>query len=291
LGEKTVRERFIDYKANVVANYRDLDAFLGLDSVPAGINSVTVNGIPIDLVNVDLGADTTVIIFHGAIEPGHTIPFLSGNGITHGLQANRVSISDPSLILSDKLALSWYAGNKDQQLQSILPKIIQKVLDSHGSKRVIFFGGSGGGFASLYFSTLFPESLAFVFNPQTNIERYLGRSVRDYATIAYGIADDEYNPLAEIEDRPVTDVLPIYSNPVPNTVLYLQNLNDPYHIDRHLDPFIKAKHPENRIFFHQDAWQDGHTPPPKEMLKDYLQKLAGPEPWETLVPMLAATRN
>ncbi|WP_090817401.1 hypothetical protein [Arthrobacter sp. yr096] len=283
-----MRERFIDTKANVVTNYRDLDTFLGAEDVPPGILSIAHNNLPIDLVNSNIGANTTVIILHGAIEAHHKIPFLSGGGITAGLQANRISISDPSLILSDKLQLSWFAGNKHQRVQSVLPRIIDKVLQSHGSERVIFFGGSGGGFASLYFASLFPGSLAFIWNPQTDITKYHGRNVRDWATLAYGISEDEYDPISRIPDMPVTDLREIYSRRVGSTVLYLQNLNDEYHIERHLKPFLEVQHPDNKIHVFQAAWREGHTPPPKDDLRSGLEQLVGPESWDVVIPRLAA---
>lgn len=279
-----MRLQKIDRTANVVSQYPDVEAFLAAESIPIGILSINEQGIPIDILNSDIGADTTIIFFHGAIEPKHTLPVLSGQGISGGLTANRIFISDPSLYLTDQLSLSWYAGNKKQPLQQLLNRILGRIIDEHGASKVIFFGGSGGGFASLYFSSLVPGSLAVAFNPQTNITRYLNRSVRAFAVHAYGIAEDEYDPISQIPNAPVLDLCAEYKQPVDNTVLYIQNANDVYHIERHMEPFLVSNHPSNRFHLLMDAWTPGHTPPPKFILATLLARMTSAEPWELSIP-------
>lgn len=60
-----------------------------------------------------------------------------------------IAIADPSLLLSDKLDLAWYAGNENLKN---LPQMIASILDNITGKldtKLIFFGGLGGGFATL----------------------------------------------------------------------------------------------------------------------------------------------
>src|SRR5690625_1142090 len=139
------------------------------NTVRAGISTMYSGGIPIDVLVSPGTSETTIFFFHGAIERHFTLPVLSGLGISGGLDANRVFISDPSLTLDDELLLAWYAGNYRQpNLQKSFVRIFKKILTSLQSRRTVFFGGSGGGFASLYFAGHFQNSLALVFNPQTD---------------------------------------------------------------------------------------------------------------------------
>lgn len=279
-----MRVQKIDTSANVVTHYQDVESFLSSESIPAGILSINEQGIPIDILNSDIGADVTIVFFHGAIEPKHSLPVLTGQGISGGLIANRLFISDPSLYLTDQLALSWYAGNSRQPLQKLLPRIISRIIRQHGASRVIFFGGSGGGFASMYYSSVFPGSLVIAFNPQTSVTRYINRSVRAYATHAYGISEDEYDPISQIPDAPVLDLCRLYERKMDNTVLYIQNANDTYHVDRHMRPFMAANHPGNSFHLMIDSWAPGHTPPPKTILAGLLARMTSPEPWDQSIP-------
>ncbi|SEI42072.1 hypothetical protein SAMN04487917_101185 [Arthrobacter sp. yr096] len=279
-----MRLQKIDTSANVVTHFPDVETFLAAESIPVGILSINEQGIPIDILNSDVGADVTIVFFHGAIEPTHNLPVLSGQGISGGLIANRIFISDPSLYLTDKLALAWFAGNSKQPLQKLLPQVIGRIIRQHGAQRVIFFGGSGGGYASMYYSSVTPGSLAIAFNPQTKVTRYINRSVRAFATHAFGISEDEYDPIAEIPNTPVLDLCAVYGQPVDNTVLYIQNTNDTFHIERHMEPFLAVNHPDNKLHVMMDSWAPGHTPPPKTILAGFLARMTSPEPWEESIP-------
>src|SRR5699024_4027987 len=156
-----------------------------------------------------------------------TLPVLSGLGISGAVDANRVFISDPSLVLDEDLMLAWYAGNHRQpNLQEVLTNIIGKIAQGLDSKKLVFFGGSGGGFASLYFASHFEDSLALVFNPQTDIAKYSERAVRDFAVKGFEVETDSTNPLAHLPAEVVTDVCELYRIPRRATVAYLQNEKD-----------------------------------------------------------------
>lgn len=171
-----------------MSEFSTVTDFLNAKTVRPGISTIYSGGLPIDLLVSPGASDTTIFFFHGAIERHFTLPVLSGLGISGGLEANRVFISDPSLALDDQLMLSWYAGNHRQpDLQHILISVFEKIIVSLGSDRSVFFGGSGGGFASLFFASHFKNSLALVFNPQTNISKYSERAVRDFATKAFQV--------------------------------------------------------------------------------------------------------
>jgi hypothetical protein len=275
-----MRERVIDKSVHVVTEYTSIQGFMGTDTVPAGIITIWEGGLPIDLLVSPIASDTTVFFFHGAIERHFTLPVLSGLGISGDLNANRVFVSDPSLILDENLMLAWYAGNSKQpRLQDILSHIFKKIADSLQSQKIIFFGGSGGGFAALYFASQFDDSLALVFNPQTNIHNYAERAVQDFATKAFGASSDLQAPLAHLPPHVVVDVCQTYKVRRNTTVAYLQNQNDTEHVQAHLFPFTQAIHDQTPFLLLKEPWNKGHSPPPKELLMQALNLSVSSRDW------------
>lgn len=264
-----------------MSTFSTVARFLEAKTVPAGISTIYSGGLPIDLLVSPGTSDATIFFFHGAIEREFTLPVLSGLGISGGLTANRVFISDPSLSLDEDLLLSWYAGNHQQpDLQQTLVRILKKVSASLASDRVVFFGGSGGGFASLFFASHFQDSLALVFNPQTNIAKYSERAVRDFAEKAFQVPAKKYNPLSALPSEVVLDVVQLYQEPKSTRIAYLQNLNDKSHVKSHLVPFAQAINPQTRFLVMKEPWRQGHLPPPKDLLSTLLNLTTSSEDWE-----------
>lgn len=274
------RERVIDREVHRVTDFSSIANFLKVDKVPAGVSTIISGGLPIDLLVSPASSRTTICFFHGAIEPHFTLPVLSGLGISGGVEANRIFISDPSLVLDDELMLSWYAGNKRQpRLQSDIVTILKKVTTSLGSERVVFFGGSGGGFASLYFAHQFENSLALVFNPQTSIEKYSEHAVHDFVDRAFDVSAGDQDPLRDIPGTVTHDLCDLYRASTRAQVAYIQNLKDRDHVESHLVPFLKSIHSDTEILLLGKHWRDGHSPPPKELLTHVLNLAASSADW------------
>lgn len=263
-----------------MSEFSTVTDFLNTKIVPPGISTIYSGDLPVDLLVNPGSSNTTIFFFHGAIERHFTLPVLSGLGIAGGLEANRVFVSDPSLVLDDQLMLSWYAGNHHQPgLQQILVGIFEKITLSLGSNRVVFFGGSGGGFASLFFASHFQNSLALVFNPQTNIAKYSERAVRDFATKAFQIEPTGDDLLSQLPSNVVVDLCETYRAPKDTKIAYLQNANDESHLQSHLLPFTQAVHPHTDFLLLKEPWQNGHSPPPKELLSQLLNLSVASNDW------------
>lgn len=275
------RKRVIDSAVHRVSKFSSIAEFIQSEGVSAGISTINDGGVPIDLLVSPTSSSTTICFFHGAIEPHFTLPVLSGLGVSGGVEANRVFISDPSLVLDDELMLSWYAGNVQQPgLQRDLTEILKKVIGSLGSDRVVFFGGSGGGFASLYFAHQFENSLALVFNPQTRIEAYSERAVRDFVEKAFEIETGASDPMAELPSTVFHDLCSLYETYTDAQVAYMQNLNDRSHVESHLIPFLTTMHPDTQVLLLTGHWRDGHSPPPKDLLSKVLNLSASSTDWD-----------
>ncbi|RWZ83754.1 hypothetical protein EKH49_08085 [Glutamicibacter sp. HZAU] len=115
--------------------------------------------------------------------------------------------------------------------------VIQKVKSQVGAKKVLFIGGSAGGFAAMRLSAAMPGSGVFAFSPQTRVSKYHGRLVRQ-------LLDGPFDPprismsdfrrrFSEREDLSV-----IYKETeTANRIYHFQNLNDPFHVREHYEPF------------------------------------------------------
>lgn len=265
-----MRVRDLDPNKYPTTEYRDLQDFKASASLPNGYLTFQSGGLPIDILNRASGAETSIIVFHAAITPKvETLPYFAGQTVTKDAPANRVWIQDPSLYLDDRLLLSWFAGNRAQpELQSTLVEVIRKVVSAHGSKRVIFFGASGGGFAALYYSRFFPGSLAIAINPQTNLAEYNWRAIEEYGRFAFGI-EDQAGLLEMLNSRIVSDLSAHYVGAA-NSVAYMQNINDETHVAPHCLPFLQGLGDgcQAQVLF--GDWGPGHTAPEKEEINSVI---------------------
>lgn len=248
------------------SRYRDrtlihpsLDEFL---SVPAGpaIHTIDLGQQYLDLQVVDRHSPTTIVVFHAATNPADvSLPLFVGQQMTEDLEANLVFVSDPAL--DRGVPIGWFTGNDSHPLQQDLVQIIRHVQESFESARhLIFFGPSAGGFAGLYYSHHFPDSLAVVANPQTNIEKYNDDHVLQYRRGCWGGK--------ELSETGITyDLVTMYAESFPNWVAYLQNADDQLHVEEHLRPWKQAVAANaDRFRVLMGDWGEGHAPAPLYLL-------------------------
>jgi hypothetical protein len=255
---------------DTVHEFDGVDAFLAAP-VPPGIVTIDYGGYPLDILNRPSGAATTLVVFHTALSARMTtLPVFSGVSMAEGLDVNLVCVSDPTLARDPDLTLAWFLGNADQPVQRDLPAVLRHVVGSHGSDHLIFFGASGGGFASLYFSQQFAGSLAVPVNPQITIATY-----DDGATLAYGRSAFGASTLsgarAVLNDRVTGDLRHLYRGGFHNTVAYVQNTMDTLHLYRQLSHFLAAVPRSPRMNVLLRDWGRGHVPPPKEAISAVLR--------------------
>lgn len=237
-------------------SFASLEAFLKRDATPAG-NYDIEHGLPIQMYWAGRGSDTTFVAFNGAIGSTYTtVPAYAGFGTTQHLSANVLLLSDPSMVIDERLTLGWYAGNTRQPtLQADLTRIIRSFA---GDTRVVLFGPSGGGYAALEQATRLPGSTAIVSNPQTDVTKYMPAAVERYLEIAWGMENfDGALPFAH-------QAVEAYAGPVDAQVVYVQNEGDLDHVQRHLQPFLEQLHPGNRVARLLPNLGEGHVGPDKE---------------------------
>lgn len=249
--------------------------------IATGVHSFSLSGLFYDLLIENNNSETTIFFFHANIQrEGKELPFFMCNRVLSSKKVNRVFISDPSLLMSNNLSLAWYSGvYKSIRVQEILLKIIQKVSLKLNSKKNIFFGPSNGSYAALYFSWFFPNSLAFVMNPQTRIADFSINAVKKFVKECLSL--DEINNLdsQSIHTKICSkigienNVRNLYKKKIENTVIYLQNDSD-HHIELQMRPFLNVIVNPAKVKVIMGNWGDGHKAPPLNIIEKYLNYYA-----------------
>jgi len=246
----------------------------------SGIHSIQYGDGNLDLYIEHRSAKTTLVVFHAAIPPRvNTYPVFQGLSITRNLDCNLIFVSDPVLELSTNLG--WYGGDDQRRLQEDLPQVLNTIIQTFEShQQLVFFGPSGGGFASLYYSLQFPGSWAIPMNPQTDISKYSETAVKAYLEAAWnGVPIDS----AAFEHQ----VIDLYREKFPNHILYIQNLGDRTHVPKYLLPFLKAtRKNRSRTAVFAGEWGLGHKPAPGRVLtRIFREVISSDGDWSSILKM------
>lgn len=271
----------------VVHYYDEIGKFESDQFKGSGIYTIKSCGLFFDLLVFDRGKNTTLVYFHPAINSRRDkkLPFFVGGNVC-GEHSNVVLVSDPTLGLSQQLSLGWYAGTASCPVQLILKHLLDLIIMRLGGNRVIFSGISGGGFASLYFSYFYPNSLAVPINPQTNISNFTWTTVSAYIKKAYGVESDQ-DVKTVLATKFTANVGSLYRTGLKNYIIYIQNSSD-HHVNLHLNPFLEAlegtSYRSRIAVILSKTWGQGHIAPPIEQQQIMYQKIAmWSGTWEELI--------
>ncbi|WP_309133843.1 DUF6270 domain-containing protein [Cellulomonas sp.] len=264
--------------------YAGVEALQAAEHVPAGLLAVREADTYIDVLYEPRGSETTVVLFHAALSrPDVHLPFFAGNVVAQDGPVNRIFISDPGLYTDPALTVSWYAGTRTLPLQQLLVPLIERLARAAGGERLALVGPSSGGFAALYYSWHLPGSLAIAVNPQVDIARFSPAKVRHFTRACFDATTAD-GSAAALERDMTSDIRPLYAYHVPNHVLYVQNASDP-HVDVHMNPFLEAVGPSDRLRTHLGDWGRGHRAPPQQDLRRIVRAVTSLEgAWGDVLP-------
>ena len=279
-----------------VIEWPSLEAFLAAAEVQSGVHSVPIGQFAGKSINYDfmLSAERgTVLLCHfhaNAPREGinGTPPFFSGLGVTNGITASLFIPSDPVLVLDPNLTLAWHFGCDGVPLQAITVCIVKKLQTILQAPRVVAWGGSGGGFAAIRVAKDIASSIALVWNPQTDITKYLPDAVNRYLRIAFPTIALNGTVPSGTEQFPSLCTEDFHDG-YQGCILYLQERTDG-HTKAHLTPFLASFCGKSlddiagasnfsglvtdHLYLHLDHWGDGHVPPSKEVIAKLLGLLS-----------------
>lgn len=158
-----------------------------------GIHSLELTELPLDILVKNSSEiqnnEYILVTFSAAVaRKDNLAPFFSLSSVAGNLNLPLVAFSDPTMSLNKSLTLGWYAGNKYYpNLPVLIAGICDDIMNKTG-KKILFVGGSGGGFASLNIQDLMKrkeDTKAIVWNPQTDLIAYSKKAVLYYLKAAY----------------------------------------------------------------------------------------------------------
>lgn len=260
-----------------------MNAFKAKFSTRRQSYSIALNETRLDL-EIYPKVSKVLVVFLAGAKPQKkevTLPFFLGRKLASSTEANCLFISDPAFYLTEDLRLAWYGGTVGDPMQTLLPDLVQYVAEKLGVERVLFFGGSGGGFAGMYLSKQIDNSMALVWNPQIVLENYIPRIIKAYANTAWKC---EVNRLADVMCTNLAELYSSTLNANNNLVAYMQNFTD-HHVQNHLTPFLAAhgiscpSTPQSgwlnsNVYLHLSNWREGHKPPPYAALSRVLREFS-----------------
>lgn len=214
---------------------------LRLDGHRSAIHEVPVREVPsLDFYAQLARADTLHVSLQGAVLPGKLRypSFWRVRSLSERVDAF-LAIADPTLQLSDdeKFGLAWYTGGPGWDPLPQLAEIVRQAMDHVGATQLMLLGGSGGGFAAMRLATLFPDSLAFVQDPQTAIAAY--NPIHQNRLVASCWPD--WNLESVLSQHPERfDLLHLYRETEPQNFIYYRQSTLDGHVKKHCRPFMAA---------------------------------------------------
>lgn len=189
------------------------------------------------LYRIHNNPDKIVILFNGAkTKENMTGPSFTRWSWAYGHNLSFVCFDDPIVSGTQLTNLGWYVGTSSIDIQEYINAIVDHLILSLGihPSHVFFYGSSGGGFAALMAAIRLRGSVAVVNNPQTNIFKY--HKSASQLLVNNFFKEVSITPESEVYYRfSVLHAIKKYDY-IPS-FLYVQNIQDKFHLDRHLIPF------------------------------------------------------
>ncbi|WP_279460910.1 hypothetical protein [Aeromonas dhakensis] len=118
---------------------------------------------------------TLIVIFNGAINREiRQPPVFQRNSWLEHIPHNVLLISDGTVEINDSLELGWYMGKAGSDYHLSIATLVSKIAQELNidNESIIFYGSSGGGYASIILSTLIIGSRAISINAQFILSNY-----------------------------------------------------------------------------------------------------------------------
>lgn len=275
-----------------VFEHESADQFCSQSSFKDGVHQVRLDDggvLEVLLRGQPTTSKTTIPVFYsGSVnrDNGAKGPFFSGVGVTKALKLPLVAISDPLLRLSSTLRIGWYTGALNDHARAAQVKILNHISDLAGQS-LLLVGGSAGGFGILAVAGALNSARVFVWNPQTDLIRYIKAQVTEYLDVVLG--DDWQGPLwpARAKDRLAKGGVTSDLRELPTfrEGLIIQNDSD-WHLRGHLGPYVIAndfREVETGVMAHGTRraavfnFGKGHATPSSDMVKLLVSHLIDPE--------------
>ncbi|WP_141740768.1 SGNH/GDSL hydrolase family protein [Corynebacterium sp. HMSC05C01] len=250
------------------ASVGEFMAALGRD----GLHSIQIGGEQLDLLLVNRGASATLVTFQHRISERSTYPTFVGNGVSETAGMNLIAVSDPSVIRNIDLRLGWYLGSRGTgPLKQHLLPVIRRSVEYFGGERLVFFGNSGGGYASINYAQHFGGSIALTVNPRLGFADEPNPDLVKYINLAH--SPQGRTPYKRVRDQYARNLWDTVEHSAPFYAAMYHNSGDTAYLEANHRRFVDSRSQDLAIFERIQFDGDGHVPIPKSRLIDILDQL------------------
>lgn len=198
------------------------------------------NGFNYDFVMSKKSSDKLFVVFSGYADRNKLNPpvFQRWKWVDR-FPGNVLYVSDPSLYLSDKLALAWYIGTDKLDHFDFISTVVTEIAEELGIKNenIVTYGSSGGGYAAIRLGNFIPDICCVAINPQTEIRKYSRSTVGTFLRTCFQQRYDDFDFDANADRFSLL----ISSNENQKRVILAQNLIDERHYLHHYLPYCEAR--------------------------------------------------
>ncbi|GAB3548548.1 hypothetical protein GCM10027404_12610 [Arthrobacter tumbae] len=196
--------------------------------------------------------------------PSVTLPAFHRWEWSGDVNASVMVVNDPTLYLGESLEAGWWIGTPERDYAREMAEIVSALAKRLGfsAENVIFYGDSVGGYSSLHMAACLPGSKAVVDSPQIDLRQCQQHRSADAATmIALHSSSVAETPTSLVHRVDVIERFR-HEERVPD-FLYLQNLRDVFHVEKHYTDFksrtlmLAEQHEwarSNAEYFEYSAW-------------------------------------
>jgi hypothetical protein len=231
-------------------------------------------------VKLNPDSDTLFVMLNGAVgnRAKVVLPVFARWNWGKILGGHVLAICDPTLYLNDELRLGWFLGTAAANPYSTVAKAVQWAETRLGiaPHKVVFYGSSGGGFASLLAAAQRQVGRVIAINPQTDIVAYHPPAVDRVARVfdpglSAQAARNAYGPRWSA----IQAVEQARQSRRDLRVLYVQNVADTFHHEHHFLPFCErfalptqgGTTADGAMLSHLYDSPEGHGAEPPEIVK------------------------
>tara|TARA_X000000950_G_scaffold129145_1_gene161333 strand:+ start:1239 stop:3314 length:2076 start_codon:yes stop_codon:yes gene_type:complete len=262
------KENLLQNKSNSLPSYKlfNIEEFIQLSSLSSGtfglrnafVSKYKNKNYPL-FFKIDGKLDESPLVcnFHGAVDytpylnNEEKLPYLKHSWFSSHLFSKSTTISFCDPILYDLTSRAGWLTSENDNVFKFCKEIIKKLNELLKPKKIIFYGGSIGGFSALRMMEYFPNSDIFVFNPQTNIVKYANNIVAQWLSI-FGILEKITSNKILANETEISEAKKILNEKgivfsvcdksisanFKGKLLYFQDLLDDHHMQHHLIPFL-----------------------------------------------------
>lgn len=216
--------------------------FTGLDEISAReLNSrlfrISLGDCDFDCyLDILDGSDRLFVMLHGAISrEKHRPPILGRWNWKEKVGGSILSISDPTLLLSDQVHIGWYLGDETRNPIPSVVSIAEKVASDLGVTPV-FYGSSAGGFAAIC-AACESGGIAVAINPQLDLVTYRKGLVS--VSALFGCSPQEAKDRHPSRWTGIGAFRRAIDRDLNPSIIVAQNKTDHHHLAYHLTPFCK----------------------------------------------------